>query len=774
MHSPRKLPRSAWLPGLLILSLLGAESSAAQGQRGSWADAAPLWREFCATCHQGAEPKGEIALAGEWTETMVSAERGRWESALEMLESGAMPPDDQPQPSAEQRGVMLQGLRTALYAVDCEQPQDPGRATPRRLNRAEYNNTVRDLLLVSMQPADAFPSDDVGDGFDNIGDVLSLPPLLMEKYLEAAEQLAQSAIVVRDTRTSSWRIGANQLKKDSATASSSQNAVCLFTNGRVTADWSAPCNGVYRITWLVSPDLAGPELPQLAGHVNQQPTGQWEVEGPEGSIRRLSSELQLKAGNHTLAATFTNDFYDARKKQDRNLNVHGFKIELLRADEDQGPYPASHAALVVARPGKQHTLPQAAEKCLRPFANRAFRRPVSEAELGRYLRLVEDSVREGATFEEGLRVAVTAVLISPHFLFRVIEQGDSSDGARAQAIDDFELASRISYFLWSTMPDDRLFELAGRGVLHEPEVLRAEIQRLLSDPRSVALADNFAAQWLNLRTLNDVQPDAKKFAAFDDDLRRDAMRETLLFFEGVLREDLPITTFLTGRFSFLNERLAAYYGASGVSGEEFRRVSLEGLPRAGVLTQASVLTLTSNPTRTSPVKRGKWILENLLDAKPPDPPPNVPNLEQTAEAEPTLTLRQQLELHRRDPVCASCHRQMDALGFGLENFDAIGRWRDDQGGQAIDASGQLSERESFTGPLELARVLDQRREDFRRALASKMLTYAIGRGLTHRDACAVNSIVERVQASEDRFSALIWGVVTSDPFLKRRGEEEQP
>jgi hypothetical protein len=341
-------------------------------------------------------------------------------------------------------------------------------------------------------------------------------------------------------------------------------------------------------------------------------------------------------------------------------------------------------------------------------------------------------------------------------------------------LSDNELATRLSYFLWSSMPDDELFALAAAGKLHEPDMLEQQVRRMLSDAKSEALVQNFVTQWLNLRLLDGTAPDPKVFPRFDNRLKNDMRRETELFAAAIIREDRNVLDFVSGRFTYVNERLARHYGIDGVRGDEFRRVSFDGETRSGVLTQASILTLTSNPGRTSPVKRGKWILENLLGSPPPDPPPDVPDLETTQNNQPNLPLRKQLEIHRQNAVCASCHKVMDQLGFGLENFDAIGRWREMDGPFAVDASGRLPGGAKFEGPLELARVLDKRRGEFARCLSEKMLTFALGRELSPPDRCAVDKIVEELEGRDYRFSALVTAIVKSDPFCKRRGEGKTP
>jgi len=421
---------------------------------------------------------------------------------------------------------------------------------------------------------------------------------------------------------------------------------------------------------------------------------------------------------------------------------------------------------VTARPDKSRTARDAAVRVLKPVLYKIFRRPVSNAEVDRYAGLVQKTIDEtGDSYEQGLSLALQAALVAPEFLFRL--EADPAPGQSQRQLNDFELASRLSYFLWSTMPDDELFQLAERGQLGQPDVLKQQIRRMLQNEKSQALFDNFAAQWLNLRNLNDVTPNPDLFRDFSNELRADMRRETELLFQTVVREDRSVEDLLSADFTFVNGRLAGHYGINGVNGDEFVRVSLSGTNRAGVLTHAGILTLTSNPGRTSPVKRGKWIMENIFGEAPPPPPPGVPPLEAAAEASPNATLREQLAKHREDPGCASCHKVMDPLGLGFENFDAIGRWRDTDGGKPVDASGILPPNKSFNGPLQLIEIVKSRREDFFRTLADKMLVYAIGRGTDYYDKCAIDGCRKHMQQNGNRFSALIEGIVLSDPFQKR-------
>ncbi|MBX3436439.1 MAG: DUF1592 domain-containing protein [Planctomycetaceae bacterium] len=585
----------------------------------------PFLVQHCVDCHGGDEPVGGFTFDRYEDSAHIQTDFEFWEKVYRVLHEGSMPPADVPQPSEATMLSALAAIQQELAAYDCGVDPHPGRVTLRRLNRTEYNNTIRDLIGIEFRPADDFPSDDVGEGFDNIGDVLSLPPILFEKYLAAAETVVEKA----------------------------------HAEGR-------------------------------------PPLAQVKADTPEEGIAIYS----------------------------RNL---------------------------------------------REFMARAFRRPVTDEELQRVLAIAELAFEEGVAEDDHLKIPMHAVLVSPHFLFRVERDPDPDDEDGVRALDDYELASRLSYFLWSSMPDQELFDLAAAGKLKDPETLKAQAARMLADPRSRALIDNFAGQWLQLRDLAHLQPDADLFPGFDDDLRAAMRRETELLFECVIHEDRSVLDLLSADFTYVNSRLANHYGVTGVTGDEFQRVDLPS-QRRGLLTHASILLLTSNPTRTSPVKRGKWILENILGEPPPPPPPGVPELEESGQL--LGSLRERMEEHRRNESCAVCHRRMDALGFGLENFDAIGAWREQDGRFSIDPSGTLPGGVNFRSPNELVQILvEQKQAEFVRCLTRKLLVYALGRGLSSQDRCSLDTIEEQLAAGGFRFHALIDAIVTSDPFVLRESQK---
>jgi hypothetical protein len=611
-------------------------------------DVAPLLAKYCTGCHDAAKARGGVVLDRFPANDPAAPGPELWEKVAVELRADSMPPPGKPRPTPEENDILLAWLDEAV-SRGASAPA-AGRVTLHRLNRTEYNNTIRDLFGMDLRPADDFPADDVGYGFDNVGDVLSLPPLLLEKYLAATEKVVDAAFG----------------------------------------------SDVVRQRLLAPPPDDPILLPARAVHY---------------PLRDPGKRLILSAADLPPADAATQ--------------------ERLRAYE-----------------------------VLRAFADRAYRRPVTHDELQRLLRFVEAAQKDGAGGEKGIRLAMRAILVSPHFLFRVELPGPEG----GERVNDFELATRLSYFLWSSMPDEELFHHAARKTLRDRATLAAQVRRMLLDPRSRSLAVDFAGQWLQTRALAACTPDPACFPDFDEPLRAAMLRETELFVDAVVREDRSVLEMLDTDWTFVNERLARHYGIPGIAGDEFRRVALAGTPRGGLVTQASILTVTSNPTRTSPVKRGKWILDNLLGAPPPSPPPGAGDLREEKEALRTGTLRERLERHRADSTCASCHRRMDPLGFGLENFDAVGAWRSHDRALPIDAFGTLPGGESFRGPAELRAVLMQRKDAFARCLTEKLLVFALGRGIGPQDRRVVDGIVRKVARNDYRFSALVHAIVQSDLF----------
>lgn len=736
---------------------------------------APFFKKYCYDCHGPETQEEGLAFHKLKDEKTIFADRKQWEKVLRVVKSSAMPPaDHDPKPGMKERNAVVAWIDSAIFKVDCQLVDDPGRVTIRRLNRAEYNNTIRDLLGVDFKPAKDFPSDDVGYGFDNIGDVLSLPPLLMEKYILAAEQIAAKAIVPEDPKGKTQRQQAKKMRHQGGGSGPVGNGyVGMFSNGELYGSFNFPRTGEYRIRIDAMADQAGKELAKIELKLDNKEVGVVSVQGRR-QAKEYTVKLRVQQGRHKVAAAFTNDFYNAklpRGRRDRNVAIKYVEIEGPLNQRLSDP-SAVQKRIIVAVPGPKKSVKQAATEVVARFLPRAFRRPVADDEIAKYVQLVELVTKKGDSYEQGIQIALTGILVSPHFLFRIEQDRKPNESSAMRNLNDYELANRLSYFLWSSMPDAELFDLAKQGKLHQPDLLDKQVRRMLKDDKSQALVKNFGVQWLNLRILGEVTPDKKRFP-WSEPLRKDMAKETELFFAAVMKEDRSILDFLDGRFTHVNERLAKHYGIPGVKGDKFRRISLTDDKRAGVLTHASILTLTSNATRTSPVMRGKWILENIFDQAPPDPPPNVPELDEEKIAAGNLSLRKQLEIHRKNAVCASCHVTMDALGFGFENFDPVGRWREKVGKNPVDSSGELPDGSKFRGPLQLVKILKTRKDDFARCFSKKMLTFALGRGLEYYDKCAVDEITKAVAKNEYRFSTVVLEVVRSDPFLKRRGEGKQ-
>ena len=735
-------------------------------------DIRPFFEQYCFDCHEGEYAEEGLALDGYADIASIQADRRHWEKVFDRIRVGAMPPSDSDQPTEEELERVVAWLDHTLFYVNCDLAPDPGRVTIRRLNRAEYNNTVRDLVGVNFRPADDFPSDDVGYGFDNIGDVLSVPPLLIEKYLDAAEQIAEAAILTEHARYQERRFAAREMERDGAVSNGGDDAAGFTSRGTVYSDVELAA-GRYLIQIEAGAQQAGDERARMRLQLGDDREHVFEIRGENRSQDWYEIEWDVSAGKRRIGVSFINDYYNPEKREDRNLYVRTVLLE--------GPLdlpmelPESHTQLVAVTPDESRDLTEAAQENVRGLLSRAFRRPPTDEEVAQYAGFVEMTTERGESFERGMQIALQAILVSPQFLFRVETDKRPDDPDARHTLNDYELATRLSYFLWSSMPDEELFRLAGENRLHEDAVLEQQVRRMLADPRSYALIENFGGQWLNLRRLmtEDVAPAPEVFPEWNAELRADMATETELFLASVVREDRNIIDLLEGRFTFLNERLAVLYGIDGIEGDDFRRVELTDGRRAGVLTQASILTLTSYPTRTSPVIRGKWVMENLLGDEPPDPPPLVPGLEETQAANPDLSLREQLGIHRADPTCASCHVVMDEIGFGLENFDAIGRWREQDGRFDVDATGTLPSGETFTGPMELIDILKMREWEFTGCLAEKLLTYAIGRGLEYYDQCTIEAVVQELQETDSRFSTLVTAIVKSEPFRMRRGDESR-
>ena len=737
-------------------------------------DILPIMKDFCFGCHGNERAKAELNLEAFGTSPDFFKDGRAWERVSEMLRHREMPPENKKQPTENQRILLTEFIDGELAKFDCSNPDvplNPGRVTLRRLNRYEYNNTIRDLFGVDYQPASDFPNDEVGYGFDNIGDVLSISPILMEKYLRAAEEISEKAIRTdilpfppEDViRTKKWGTRSN----DEAVRIENDNLWGLFREGSIVIRYPFRTDAEYLLQIDAYATLAGTELPKLQVALDGKPVKTFEVKITEEKQHNFIVKLKPGRGNHRISIAYINNYVnndspDPALRGDRNLFIRGTKM-IGPLDAPQPDLPESHRRVIVRQPNATETR-EVGRQSLAQFAEKAFRRPVSEKEINRLLTFVDMALADGGSFEQGMQLAVQAILVSPHFLFRWELDTRPRGDETFRELTDWELASRLSYFIWSSMPDEELRHLAERGELSNPDVMQDQISRMVADPKSNALIENFAGQWLQIRNLSSVTPDPGSFPTFDNALGRAMKRETEMFFGALMREDRSVIELIDSDFTYLNERLAKHYGIDGVEGEEFQRVSLaKESGRGGILTQASILTITSNPTRTSPVMRGKWILEQILGTPPPPPPPDVEELEENEQAITSGSLRERLENHREKTECATCHSKMDPLGFALENFDGIGAWRDFDGKFPIDPSGELPTGETINGPDGLKNVLKSR-ETFIRTLSENLLTFALGRGLEYFDKCAVDEICRKLKSNNYRFTALLNGVVNSKPF----------
>lgn len=770
----------------VMASLAGAPAVAAPAVAIGTTGVADIVNRFCVDCHDKDTRKGGLSLEG-----LDPARAGDapaiWEPVVQKLRHRQMPPPGRSRPDERAYDAAITTLAAELDRAAADRLR-PGRVdTFRRLTRAEYRRAVRDLLLVDVDVADLLPKDEQSRGFDNIT-VGELSPAALEKYLSAAKKVTALALGraprAPTVETISLPVDLTQVDR--------REGLPPGTRGGAVVTRTLPVDAEYEIQLRLARDrnekVEGLRRPcQLDLLVDGRPVQRFPVEPPPAGAkhdnvdRHLVARLALTAGPHAIGATFVQES-GALAEGERQPTLAHFNNDrhprpqpALYSITVAGPFdptgPGDTAArrrLLSCRPRARADEAGCAEAILGAVIRRAYRRPATPADLAAPLRLFAGtSRREG--FEAGIEMALRAVLTSPHFLFR-IELGpeDAASGAVAR-VPDLALASRLSFFLWGSLPDDELLDRAARGELADPEVLAREAERLLRDPRADALVDGFAAQWLYLRNLESVRPDARLFMDFDANLRHSMYRETELFFGSILREDRSVLDLLRAEYTYLDERLARHYGIPHVYGSEFRRVSLAAVDsRGGLLTQASLLTVTSQATRTSPVVRGSWILGNLLGTPPKPPPPDVPPLKERSDAGGrALSIREQLAAHRQDRVCATCHDLMDPIGFALENYDAIGRFRTRDGDDAVDASGALPDGARFRGARGLERAILQRPELFVTTLTEKLMTYALGRGLRVEDAPAVRQIVREAARNDYRFSSLILGIVASVPFTMR-------
>ena len=795
---------------------VAADASGGQGQESSSGPTSPprtVLNRYCTTCHNERLKTANLLLDKAAVED-PGREGELWENVIRKLRTGAMPPAGAPRPDKATAASLAQYLEDRLDQHSIEQP-NPGRTVPHRLNRAEYVNAVRDFLAIdssALEIESLFPPDDSGYGFDNIGDVLSLSPLLLERYLAVARKVSRLAIgdpaMRPDSQTYEVSRFLNQADRGSEELPfGSRGGVAqrhffpldaeYVLKINLKRDWTNALNPIIGLDQLHEIDLRldGKRI-KLFTFGGEKDKAQGTRSGPNRQERVFDNSLSeaaadsglefrvpVTAGEHLVGVSFLVGLRNlaleevlrpAVATQEANDEAAVASVVVAGPYLPKGPGETpSRKKIFSCYPTAAGSNPAAERECARKIlfalARQAQRGLVSDAHLKTFLEFYDLGRNQGG-FEKGIELAIQRLLISPEFLFRIERDPPELPPDSPYRISDRELVSRLSFFLWSSIPDDQLLDLAQQGKLREPEVLEAQVRRMLIDPRAKALIRNFAGQWLFLRNVQTAAPDLKEYPHFDDSLREAFQRESELFVEMMLKEDRKVTDLLNADFTFLNERLARHYGVSGIYGSHFRRVVLSEENRRGLIGQGSILMVTSYPNRTSPTLRGKWILENILGSPPPPPPPDVPSLSDRGADGKILSMRQQLDLHRTNPVCSSCHSRMDPIGFALENFDAIGGWRTTSGSDntPIDSSGVLPDGSKFDGPSELRKLLNSRSEQFVAVVIEKLLTYAMGRGLEYYDAPGVRKIMRNAAPSDYRWSSMVVGIVKSEQFQMRR------
>jgi len=750
------------------------------------------WKVYCDTCHLGPKARAGVSLQSLNLADLGSNGKA-WEKVLHVLRTGQMPPPGTLRPDEG-------AVQTLIKAIDGERDRvadvrpTPGRPTLHRLNRSEYGNAVRDLLGLQVDVAELLPPDDSGYGFDNIGDVLTVSPELLDRYLLAAGKISRQAVgdtkVPPSYQTYSVHHG---LKQDDRMSDN----LPVGSRGGTVIEHRFPVDGEYEITLELQRGRAEEVLGngrerKLNLRVDDQTVKDFTIAASRGRRADINTgvvvgnndgfkvRMPVKAGSHTIAATFLKDTVLPEgilfKPRFDNIQSHfeGVgQISIAGPYNVQGPGDTpSREKIFVCHPTGSADEMACAEKILAGIVHRAYRRPVTADDMPQILALYKQGAAAGG-FEQGVRLALQKILVSPDFIFRVeLDPADAAPGS-ARQVSDVELASRLSFFLWSSIPDDELLTVAESGKLRDPSVLESQVKRMMADQRSQALVKNFAGQWLFMRNIPAVQPDPAAFPTWDENLRAAMLKETELWLESQMRDDRSVVDLLKTDYTFVNQRLAEHYGIKGIWGSEFRRVAVEDPRRQGLLGQASVMAVTAYPNRTAPTVRGKWVLEQLLGAPPPPPPPNVPFLKEDA-AHGKLTMRQRMEEHRTAPQCAVCHKIMDPIGFALENLDGIGKWRDlggDEGTEPIDTAGVLPDGTKFDGPAGLRDVLISRQDLFVENFVERLLTYAIGRGTEEYDRPIIRRIA-REAAPGDKWSSIILSIVKAKPFQMIQSREK--
>ena len=761
-----------------------------------------LVQKYCSTCHNDRAKTGGVSFEGIAV-AEAAAHSEIWEKALVKLRGGMMPPQGMPRPDDATMNAFIVALENTLDTQARLSP-DPGFKPVHRLNRTEYGNVVRDLLDLDVDVADLLPADDESHGFDNIAGVLRVSPSLLEQYLAAARKISSLAVGTdTDLIRAAYRVPPDDSQEDHV------DGLPLGTRGGLVFEHQFPQDAEYEFAVFLLRNIVGYmtglEFPhQLEISIDGERVFLVQVGGEEDNLAsdrnmsdtankidaRLKTRVKVSAGPHKVGVTFVRrnaaESDEPLQPHERNHDLQDMNgLPLITHVNVTGPYnptgpgdtpsrrriftckPASAKGSGGGRPPSDAGETNCARTILSAIARRAYRRPVTDADMAPIMALYAEGRQKG-NFERGIEQGLRLVLANPKFIFRT----ETSPAAGTAKVSDLELASRLSFFLWSSIPDDTLLTLAAQNRLSQPAVLAQQVRRMLADEKSRALVENFASQWLLLRNLKNHVPTPGDFPNFDNELRQAFRRETEMFVESVIREDRNVLDLLNANYTFVNERLARHYGIPNVYGSHFRRVTLKSEERRGLLGQGSILTVTSYPNRTSPVLRGKYILENILGTPPSPPPPNVDTTLEQKQGEEPKSVRALLEQHRRNPTCASCHRVMDPLGFALENFDGVGEWRVKETGGAIDATGQLGTGVPVDGPAGLRKAILSQREMFVRTLTDKLMTYGLGRGVEHKDKPIVRAVARDAAAQNYRFSAIVLGIVNSAPFQMKKAQTD--
>jgi hypothetical protein len=800
-RSKALLMASAALAGFTVQTAQAQDAAAASPHRA-------MLNKYCVTCHNERTRTADLLLDKADVDNLA-ANPELWEKVMKKVRTGAMPPAKMPRPEPAVADNFTNYLQTTLDKMAFANP-NPGRNVVHRLNRAEYSNAVRDVLGVEIDASEMLPADDSGRGFDNLAKLLNVSPVLMERYMSAASKISTMAVgdpsVAAEGQTYNVPDKLYQYEQVS-------EDLPFGSRGGIAVKHVFPVDGEYAVKMkLVRNDdgiirgLTGTPH-QLDVRLDGVRVGQFAVggkrfgeSGPEhnrnGTFYRghpdqtayefmaddeLIARFSAKAGEHGVGAAFR-----AKAGEPEGL-LENFPPPMTPDIGDwkggdpaiasitiDGPFTAkgisetpSRQKIFTCHPSAEAEQDACAKKILSSLARRAYRRPVTDKDVAALSKLYAAGKADGG-FESGVRMAIQGILVSPEFLFRIERDPAGMAPETTYQLSDIDLASRLSFFLWSSIPDEELLSMAEKGKLHDSEVLDAQVKRMMADPKAAALVENFAGQWLYLRNLSMVSPDPGVFPDFDDNLRKAFQKETSLFFESMLREDRSMLDLLRADYTYVNERLARHYGMPGIYGSSFRRVTIADEARKGLLGQGSILTVTSRPARTSPVLRGKWVLENILGTPPPPPPPDVPPLEEKGEKVANRSMRERMTDHQKNPVCSNCHSRMDPIGFALDSYNGIGQWRTEDNGAKIDAAVAMPDGTKFTGPDGLKKVLLSKPEQFVETLTEKMMTYALGRELEYYDMPMVRKVVEGAKAKDFRFSSIITGIVKSTPFQMRR------